>query len=148
LKRNTTIQIKALFLLTVFALNTVVGFACGMGVDMGFNTKHHHDDEPKASVHVHKDGKVHEHHNKAGKDSHNKKDNCCNDQVLKFQSLDKALTQNTKSSAVAPDGCLRISVVYGLEIYKASSEPTLKYIIPLSHPPPPDIRVLIQSFQI
>lgn len=147
MKRNTSIKIKALFLLTVFALNTVVGFACAMGVDMGFNTEHHNN-ESKPTVHVHKDGKAHQHNKKTEKDNHNKKGNCCNDQVLKFQNLDKTLKQSTKSLAVAPDYSIKISAVYGLEIYKASSKPTLKYIIPLSHPPPPDIRVLIQSFQI
>jgi hypothetical protein len=147
LKRDTAIQIKAIFLLTVFALNTVVGFACAVGVDMGFNTPHPNS-VSKPSLHVHKDGKAHQHNKKTEKDNHNKKGNCCNDQVLKFQNLDKTLTQSTKSSAVAPDCSIRISAVYGLEIYKASSKPTLKYIIPLSHPPPPDIRILIQSFQI
>lgn len=36
MKSTISIKIKAAFLLVVFALNTVVGFACSLGVDMGF----------------------------------------------------------------------------------------------------------------
>ena len=37
------IQLKAALLLLVFGLNTIIGFACAVGVDMGFNTSHHHN---------------------------------------------------------------------------------------------------------
>ena len=42
----------------VFSLNTVIGFACAVGINMGFNTTHHHEEEAtEAVVHIHKDGK-------------------------------------------------------------------------------------------
>ena len=41
MKKNSSIQLKAAFLLIVFALNTVLGFACSMGLDMGYNKSHH-----------------------------------------------------------------------------------------------------------
>lgn len=41
MKPPRAIQYKALFLLVTFSMNTVVGFACSMGVDMGFNSHHH-----------------------------------------------------------------------------------------------------------
>ena len=71
MKRNISIQLKAALLLIVFSLNTVIGFACAMGVDMGFNT-HHHDEEEatETTVHVHADGKKHQHHNEAAKHYH------------------------------------------------------------------------------
>ena len=100
-------KIQALFLLSVFSLNTVVGFACSVGFDMGFNSKHHHDQEAtEAVVHIHADGKKHIHQEKKENHKHNKshqgqdknhhkskegKDNCCNDEVLKFEQLDKSV---------------------------------------------------------
>jgi len=108
LKRTTSIKLKAAFLLVVFAFNTAVGFACSVGMDMGFNSKHHEDDEAtEAVVHVHKDGKKHVHQEKKESHSHDKfhnrdeannseksksdKGNCCNDKVRSLQQLDKAV---------------------------------------------------------
>lgn len=75
MKGFTSIQIKASLLLTVFAINTVVGFACSVGVDMGFNTKHHGKEEA-GEIHIHKDGKKHIHPKKADKilSRHDKKE--------------------------------------------------------------------------
>ena len=70
MKRSRSIQIKAALLLLVFSLNTVIGFACAVGVDMGFNTPHHQDEVATKEVHVHSDGKKHEHHKKADKHQH------------------------------------------------------------------------------
>ena len=63
MKRNLSIQIKAATLLLVFAMNTLIGFACAVGVDMGFNRPHHQDEEI-AKVHVHSDGANYNHHKK------------------------------------------------------------------------------------
>ena len=69
MKKNISIQLKAAFLLIVFGLNTMVGFACAIGVDMGFNTTNHHDEEA-TEVHQHADGSKHDHHNQASKHEH------------------------------------------------------------------------------
>jgi len=55
MRNNKFIKIKAAFLLTVFALNTVVAFACSLGLNMGYNEKHHEQkrDEKTASTHSH-----------------------------------------------------------------------------------------------
>ena len=91
----------------IFSLNTIVGFACAVGVDMGFNTKHHHDEETtEAVVHVHKDGKKHIHQEQKESHGHDKShhhdetsstdnskgdDNCCNNKVRTFDELDKSI---------------------------------------------------------
>ena len=153
MKKITSIQLKAFLLLSVFSLNTVVGLACAMGVNMGFNTKHH-EIEAAPKLHVHKDGKVHQHHkqkdahNYSDKHSHtNKKDNCCNDQVVKLQSLDKAFNPNTAFVFVAQSLAAPLTQFYTVS-YRPVLIPASKYIILTSHPPPQDIRVLIQSFLI
>ena len=174
MKRNTSIQLKAAFLLAVFTLNSVVGFACAMGLGMGSKTshhkdeatepsvhvhadgkKHHHQQEPpKANVHLHADGKKHDHHNEPVKQHHVKKetpkkdkDDCCNDDVLKFQKLDKNLNLNAKRAIDAPVFVAILSTFLGINIFQSSAAPRLPAIRYL-FPPPPNILISIQRFQI
>ena len=90
MNRNKSIQLKAAFLLIVFSLNTVIGFACAVGLDMGFNS-HHHEESAIEVTENHHHNKSH-HHDEADIHHHqtnNNKDNCCNDEVMKFQQVDK-----------------------------------------------------------
>ena len=152
MKRYIYIQLKAVLLLLVFSLNTVVGFACAMGVDMGFNTSHHHAEEAITTpVHVHANGTKHHHHNKSNPRHDNSKEDaekggCCNDKVIKFQDLDKNIAQN--AIITAPEFVAILSNFFGIDIFKPSLVSSQKYIVRFFHPPPPDIRVLIRSFQI
>ena len=108
MKKQRSIQIKAAFLMSVFSLNTLIGFACAIGIDMRFNTSHHDEAEEAivAVVHIHKDGKKHVHHeaannhNEADNDHHKKdgKDNCCNDKVIKFNEVDKSASHSLNAS--------------------------------------------------
>lgn len=153
MKRNISIQLKAAFLLVVFGLNTLVGFACAVGVDMSFNSSHH--DEEAIEVHVHTDGTKHEHNNEPVKQHHDEKgiskkdkDDCCNDDVLKFQNLDKNLNQNAKTAIDVPVFVAIISNFLGIDIFKITKTYPPKYKTRFFYPPPPDIRIAIQSFQI
>ena len=174
MKRNFTIQLKAAFLLTVFALNTIVGFACAMGVDMGFNTTHRNDDEKKGSIHVHANGKKHQHHHSEAnrisgnvksaaathqhqddatgknhsKSNDSKKDDCCNDKVVKISQEDKAVcNSNTLVNPVFFTAF--ISIYYQIDITQPSQvTASNKYFVLGHHPPITDIRIAIQSFQI
>ena len=155
MKRNISIQLKAAFLLGVFALNTVVGFACSLGVDMGFNTSHHDQEATEISVPNHADGKKHEHYNESVKHHHEEnnvskkeKGDCCNDKVIKFQSLDKSLNQNAKASVDAPVFAAIISTFLAIDVFKISMAYPPKYKTRFFYPPPPDIRIAIRSFQI
>jgi hypothetical protein len=173
MKSTISIKIKAAFLLVVFALNTVVGFACSLGVDMGFNSPQH-DKGSKGSVHIHKDGKVHVHKSapdkpagslhthKDGKahehkaapakghptadQSSSKKDDCCKGKVVKLQTADKNL-QYTKATVSVPVFILpkAYTKTVLLKIIRPDLQP---YIACHFHPPPRDIRIDIQSFQI
>lgn len=154
MKKNISIQLKATFLLIVFGLNTMVGFACGIGIDMGFNSTHHKE-EDTTEIHVHADTKNDNHHNQSvghqdeekRTDSKEKK-NCCNDEVQKLQCLDKALNQNAKTSINAPVFASIISTFLGIDIFNSAKAYPPKYIVRFFHPPPPDIRIAIQSLQI
>jgi hypothetical protein len=175
MKRNSTIQVKAAFLLLVFALNTVVGFACAVRTNMGATTHHHkHTEETTgkgghehangskhqhtnpekkpAPAHIHADGKKHHHHqaikneeNPAGKSG---KDDCCNNGVIKFQNLDKKLSQNTRLVIDNPVFISLFQAFPGIDLFKPSGISQQKNKARYFHPPPPDIRIIIQSFQI
>jgi hypothetical protein len=151
MKRNISIQLKAAILLVVFGTNTLVGFACAIGVDMGFNSTHH--DEEAIEVHVHIDGKKHQHHNETGKHHHDeketsKKDDCCNDKVVKILQTDKAIPQLSK--LLSPTFFTAfVAVFYNINIsYPSQVSSANKYYVRGHHPPIPDIRIAIQSFQI
>jgi hypothetical protein len=148
--RNLSIQFKAALLLVVFGLNTLVGFACAVGVDMGFNSAHHHD-EVEAEVEVHKDGKVHDHKHESHSHSHkdkNGKDNCCKDSVVKLSLDDKSVPRsNTTIHPVFFTAF--VAIYYNVDIvYPSQVTGSVKYFARNYHPPIEDIRIAIQSFQI
>ena len=70
MNRTISIKIKATLLITVFSLNTVMGFACSMGIDMGYNKSHHSEEATEVSVHFHDDAKKHHHENEPKKSHH------------------------------------------------------------------------------
>jgi hypothetical protein len=149
---NRSIRLKAAFLLIVFSLNTIVGFACSMGVDMGFNTSHSNGEAAKASVHKHKDGKKHENKPETGKkhaykhkETASKKDDCCKEKVVKLQTSDKALT-HAQASIHTP--VFIVSSFFQFSSFNTVKGVPQKYIAYQFHPPPRDIRITIQSFQI
>ena len=167
MKTLRAIQYKALFLLITFSMNTVVGFACSMGVDMGFNSGHHlhgsgkHHEHADADNHHEHDGAKSHCHQHAAKshyqsDNHNNtvsftsqsEENCCKDFVVGFQSMDKMLTKQYSAQQKITDLSPFIT------IFIAEANNTKGFILHLRIPPreidysPPDIRVFIQSFLI
>lgn len=149
---SRSIQLKAALLLTVFGLNTVVGFACALGVNLGFNRPQHGNDAGTGSVHIHKDGKKHIHktgtakHGHTKKATNSKKDDCCKDKVVKLQNADKSV-QYSKTTIDVP-----VYIIPGkharIDILKTVDSFLTEYVACHFHPPPRDIRIAIQSFQI
>ena len=159
MKEYRSIQLKAALLLIVFSLNTVFGFACSMGLDMGYNKSHHAEEATEVAVHVHNDGKKHQHENEPKKPHHvepvanchdkkdaTKKDDCCTDEVFQFQQLDKNIT--AKTGINMPVYLAILTTFFKIDNFKSVHSSSPKYIASYFHPPPPDIRVAIQSFQI
>ena len=154
MKKKSFIQVKAAFLLIVFALNTVIGFACAIGMDMGFNSSTHHHDEDAvtAPVHVHENAKKHVHHHNGDKHRHDenkasKKDGCCNDKVIKFETTDKNLSQTAKADVNPTVFVSLVSIFFGVDFFtqiKIAPQQNLAFF----HPPPPDILIAIQQFRI
>jgi ABC-type Zn2+ transport system substrate-binding protein/surface adhesin len=170
MKPLRAIQYKALFLLITFSMNTVVGFACSLGVDMGFNSKHHshaggkqhedseadhHDEHDGNSSHGHQHEAISHHHSESDNDTNTvsftsqDEENCCKDYIVGFNSLDKLLVkQNSTQQKIAWLSPFIISA------FISEANNAKGYVQHLRIPPreidysPPDIRVFIQSFLI
>ena len=162
---SRTIKYKALFLLVSFSMNTVVGFACSLGIDMGFNSGHHedHDEEqPNHSDEVHSGVQEADHHGKHLLNhahtvayvehgpvitTSEDEEGCCKNFVVGFQNLDKQLAQKLSFAKIKI--AITPFILHSTLLFKY-----IIYVEPVRIPPkipdhsPPDIRVFIQSFLI
>lgn len=184
MKKNRLIQIKAAILMIVFSLNTIIGFACAIGLKEALVSGHHdpeatkevvhiHADgkkhihyekeETKPGVHIHADGKKHIHHEKAAKPQEKKSnilDNlrtqnssqddankCCTSKVTEFEQIDKYVSKSIKVNPLFFTTLL--TNFFNIVIFYTSYINTdVKYFVRSYHPPIPNIRIAIQSFQI
>jgi len=154
MKSNLSIQLTALFLLVVFDSNTVIGSACAMGMDMGFN-RSHCITGAKMEMPVHPNVKGHQHHHSGAPQQHHKekknkeRGECCNDIVLKFSQADKTTHQ---SPDIAINSVFFTSLAADYHItditYSSQVSGIIRYFVRSYHPPIPDIRISIRSFQI
>jgi hypothetical protein len=148
-KKDNSIKLKAAFLLTAFSLNTIVGFACAVGLNMGFNSHLHGKEAKEAQGFIQHHNKSH-HHDKANHHrSKDGKDNCCNDKVIRLEQVDKAIPPSS-NTVINPE--LITIFIFSLcntdGVHAAQHIPNIKYFVRNYHPPIPDIRIAIQSFQI
>ncbi len=157
-------KLIAAFFLTVFSLNTILGFACSIGVDMGYNNKHHHknkhhqedDQEHALAPNFHNHSQKSTSHQKSGVNSHRHEqetpgqDDCCNKNAVEFQQVDKSLSHAAKINISTPVILLISQYAYSVSLLHFINNDTGKqyYFVRSDHPPIPDIRVAIQSFQI
>ncbi len=143
-----TIKLKAAFLVAVFALNTAVGFACAVGLNMGFNSHHHEEEVTEIQESSHHHGKS-PHHEAGDHKSKDDKDSCCNDKVIKLEQFDKAVPPSSNATVSPLFFATLISSFYSIDVlYPSQATPSIKYFARSYHPPIPDIRIAIQSFQI
>ena len=151
MKSIKSIQLKATFLLIVFSLNTIIGFACAVGLVMEFNSHHHEGEDAIVIETSYHHGKSQHHHNEAVKDHHQSKEegNCCNDGVMKFAQFDKAIPPSFNSAVHPLFFATFISPFFNIDLlYSFREDASIKYFLLSYHPPIPDIRIAIQSFQI
>jgi hypothetical protein len=140
MKKSPAISFNAAFLLIVFSLNTLIGLACSLGLDMGFNHHHHPGRE---MAHHHGKDKAHSHA------AHSDKGNCCQDEARKFASADKSVPQLPDFNQAPFLYYSLLPVYYQLLILPPDGiAPSDKYLVQHHHPPIPDIRLAVQSFQI
>lgn len=154
---RSSIRYKAAFMLTVFALNTVVAFACSVGIDMGFNRSHH--DHPNVRVghlpkekhshgrHSHKTDHKHTESAASHKHKSSDQDNCCNKTAIELQKFDKSSSHSPNPVIKVPVLLPLLFVFAGIEL-QAEIDPVLNKTFIPQYYPPPDRRVLFQSFLI
>jgi hypothetical protein len=161
MKISLSIKFKAVFLTILFLSNTVVGFACTIGTDLIFNKAHHgeHSAITTTKVHNHPKGtKPHSHSNKNGESSaahahkkkqEGKKDNCCKDEVVRFAAVDKQISKATsiKAPRILANFLHPAFILADVEMANEHT-PDKSYFVRCHHPPIPDIRIAVQSFQI
>ena len=149
-------KFKAAFMLMVFALNTVVAFACSVGLNMGFNTHHHRQKSGELfTLHTQKhDHKTisHKHNMGVAKDHHEAntpaKDDCCNKNAIQLQQVDKFLSQSSKIEIGTPVIFLADHFSYQIGHILFAHFSNDHFFVCSDHPPIQDIRIAIQSFQI
>ncbi len=177
MSKQKSIQLKAILLLLVFSINTVVGFACAMGFDGNLASSHHHahpenhkkiqgHEEHAASHHEHPsdmplpDQHVGnpaegEHHNGHGEHDHAKSptaekgdNDCCNDEVLKIQSSEKWVNAAISSNVYTPVFVFIASVYFNISERSLDKEIILEFSPRFYYPPPSDTRIAFRRFQI
>jgi hypothetical protein len=157
MRRNRSIPLRAFFLLVVFLLNTVVGFACVVGLEDGHGhtneyvsgTHHHEHDNNIADDHHHSNS---DHDHKGLNDHHDTKknrDNCCKEEVTKLLKEDKVSPSKTAVNIQPVSFIALVPSFHQFDAFASSGYvPNTKYFVRSYHPPIADIRISIQSFQI
>jgi hypothetical protein len=150
MQNKFTIQIKAAFLLVIFSLNSIMGFACSLGMDLGYNSNHH---VKTTSVVVSNEEQEYDHcdftgsndgSNAASSGHHD----CCKDEVLKFTLSDKSPVSSIKLNPPT-QFALDVAAIYYLAIWNSQHVSIVHYYVQSDHPPiSRDIRIAMHSFQI
>lgn len=173
--RISSIQFKAAFLLFVFSLSTIVGFACSVGLNTTFTTDHHKetaghqqkshehgkshvhaasDDHHQTPVSHHKKPSGHHqeeanHHKQVNYPLESPEDNCCKDEVAKFEKYEKRIPKTFNYNIQPQFVTLIFNTTFNIGV-KASHIyiPSNKYFVRNHHPPIANTRIAIQSFLI
>lgn len=130
---------KAIFLLVIFLLNTLVGFACAIGLEADHEDHHEHDH----GAHEHA-GKTKA---KSGFDL-SKEEACCETLVNNQLSLSKAVPESSKLTVFSPIFWLKDPFCHTLIVLNDFILIKTVYLEQRSRPPNQNIRIAIQSFQI
>lgn len=134
------IKVKALFLLVSFLLNTAVGLRCALQKDYDCcdnSTMVHHQVSSIQHVKYHQTTATVE-----------KTDTCCQNAVNNFASLAKLVPQSTKVFIPVAIAFTRSAYLYTLRPVALVQVSRRLLIDERQRPPTPDLRIVIQSFQI
>ncbi len=143
-------KIIAVFFLMIFSASTITGFACSIGIDMGYNSKHHVH-EHNGSHASHDKGQIHHEEGGIGPSlfDTSDQDDCCTHSVAKFEQLDKRVADN-QWTFQTPVFLLAFTSAYLNIIHtqKLAVNNSFNYWRRSCSLNDTDIRIAIQSFQI
>jgi hypothetical protein len=135
MRQNKSIKLKAAFLLTVFALNTVVAFACSLGLNMGYNEKHHNAEkvQPVAAAHSHSHAPGTKPHHHNTRETHSHDSNAKHGHDSKHSHGDNAVAThyNEKSSSSDDDCCTDTAIKFQSEDKKLQQSQTVDIKAPV-----------------
>ena len=150
--RDTKNSLRGMILLLVFTLNTVAGFACSIGLDMGYNLGHHKEQKAR---HPEKGPDNSHHHESSHSDDHEQSGqnpeskDCCVGDVTQFIKMDKSVESNQLLHA--PEITVAFLPEFILPVLGDQSMSGSSLMKLRRSWPPSDhmaIRIVIQSFQI
>jgi len=141
---------KAIFLLVIFLLNTVVGFGCALGMEGNHDGKSH--SHAKSPAHVHTEHSHSDEHKQNalpifGQDF-SKEDGCCKTLVNDLVTQSKLVPEIGKVQIVLP---IMLLPDYSYALFIPVTVVKINQSVLTDHrerPPNQDIRIVIQSFQI
>lgn len=138
---------KAIFLLTLFLLNTAVGLGCAL--HMAVET-HDHADEISSFHNIHHGVAVNdkEELNNDLPVSSNSTDTCCQDEVNKFNYLNKIIPSASKQVIKIPVFSLSFTNYLSPVLFSDTQTSYIHFITNRQRPPSTPVRIIIQSFQI
>ena len=131
----------------VFSLNTLLGLACSLGINLGYN-KHHHQVAQNARSSNHQN-----HHNVSAKPEHCKqkpvssKDDCCSHTVTSFNLVNKTIPQSVNVSNPVFVTSF-VASFFTVPLLQEGGIKSTRHFPQNYHPPIKDIRIAIQSFLI
>ena len=144
-------KLIAAFLLFIFSMSTVAGFACSVGLNFGDNILHHKHKEANtcSGIHKHLNNSFQKNAAPVLKDASQPND-CCTNDVTSFNKLDKSVSGNNFSLKVP---ALLLSARLPLfsqkqSISKIVLNAQFHYIRRCALLCDPDIRIAIRSFLI
>jgi hypothetical protein len=139
---------KALFLLTVFLMNTLAGFSCALHMNMeGTGKSMLHEESLHAAHHNHMTMMDNPGPKSDGPQLESKADPCCQEMSNNFATLAKLIPQTEKVSIQIP--FISAGSYYGFRFLPAYDlDVPFNYLIPQKRPPTRGIRLIIRSFQI
>jgi len=140
MKKNLTIQLKALILLGVFSINMVAGFACVTCIGTWLIS--HRPWKTTVSICQHVNESTLRRRSKGCKD------NCCNEHVVRISQSDKVIPQSFGGLHLIIYSTLVSSYFNSDILHTSKALAQSKYFVRSHHPPIPDIRIVIQRFQI
>lgn len=136
----------------MFSANTIAGFACSIGIDMGYNSHHHSHDKAYHHVDI-KSHSKHKHnhtHPNIVQVKTGASDDCCSNDVAKFALLDKSVVNNNLDLQT-PIFLLAFSTIFLPQTINESGlavNSTFQFVRRSSFLNDTDIQTAIRRFQI
>lgn len=150
---NKKHKIIAFFLLLVFSFSSIAGFACSIGIDMGYNKKHHEHSEAALHHALQNFSGGHHQHKAAFQASltaSGRSEDCCTNDVTAFAKLDKSVADNhlTLQPPIFLFAFTTAFLLQNEDETGGAVNSRFQFVRRSSFLNNTDIRIAIQSFQI